>query len=836
MKFKTIKSASLAVAVGCVTFGCSQQPAQINTPHILAAKAMKGALPYDKPQEAYDFFVQQRAAVGSDSINYEQYESALQNLDNMPAVDMASAGGARGIIQDWSQVGPGNIGGRTRQLVIDPNTPDTMFAAAVAGGVWKTTDAGASWTPVFDAQANIAVSSLVMDPDNSDVLYAGTGEGFFNADSVRGAGIFKSVNGGDNWFRLNSTDNSDFFFVNDLVVSPGNSDVIYAATRTGVFQSTDAGNSWNLVLDPTPTITRGCLDLEIKSDESADFVFASCGTFEQATIFRNVDAAVNPADWTVSYTDANMARTSLALAPSNENVIYALASSNQANQFNRGLYAVLRSNDSGATWGVQVDNTSADKPSTLLLTNPIIAAFEECGFGPPGSNRFFNQGWYDNILRVDPVNEDRIWSGGIDLFRSDDAGQTWGAASVWFLDPTLPNYAHADNHGLVFHPDYDGVTNTSLFATGDGGVFRTDNPNDMVASTAAAAPNFPLCPNAGFTGNDFIDVSWTNLNNGYDVTQFYNGTVYPNGDRYFGGTQDNGTLRGDDSSNQVWAEILGGDGGYVAVNPQNTDIIFAENTGISIQKSVDGGANFAAATTGIADAGGLFINPFIMDPNNPDRLWTTGFNTWRTDDGADNWVQASAAFPGGTSGSAMAVAPDGNRVLFGTTNGGIFRNTDPDNSDDQTDLPFATPRAGTVSSIVFKPDDADVVFATYSNFDGGAHVWKSEDGGENWVSADGSGLFSVPNVPVHSLTFDPLNTDVIYLGTDIGVLVSTDGGDNWFDGNQGTMPRTPVEHIMYVESPTFSGVYAFTHGRSTFRLSVREPIEDLIFADGFEGP
>ena len=827
---KTLISLSVAVVTGAIALSYNYDTTPSNVPEILAAKKAKGALRYDKPQEAMDFFAEQRLPTGADTLDYTKYESALSQLNSMRSVDQNRLGN-RGV-STWEQVGPGNIGGRTRQLVIDANNPDTMYTAAVAGGVWKTTDGGASWNTNFDAQANIAVSSLVMDPGNSNILYAGTGEGYFNSDRVRGAGIFKTVNGGDSWFRLSTTDTADFFFVNDIVVSPGDSSVLYAATGTGLFQSTNAGLTWNNIF--TSTEFGGCLDLEIKSDTQADFVFASCGTFAQSTIYRNADAQTNPTDWTASFTDPNAGRISLALAPSNEDIIYGMAASIQGgNPYNNGLYAVIRSNDSGDNWNIQVDNTSADKLSTTMLSNAIFAFFEECGFGGPGSNAFLNQGWYDNIIRVNPVDPDVVWAGGVDLFRSDDGGQTWGIASAWYFDSSDDQYNHADQHGLVFHPDFDGVTNNTLFTTGDGGVFRSDNSNAQVASTAVADPAVAICPDAN--GLPFSEVVWTGLNNGYEITQFYNGVVYPNGDRYFGGTQDNGTLRGDGTSGGTWTEIFGGDGGYVAVNPVNTDVLYVETTRISIRKSVDGGVNFANSTNGITDTG-LFINPFIMDSNNPDRLWTVGGFAWRTDDAADNWVRANDGF-GGANGSAIATAPgNADRVIIGTNAGTIFRTETATSDDDTATWASSAPRAGFVSSVTFKPDDANVVFATYSTFDGGAHVWKSEDGGATWVASDGTGPTSVPNVPVHDLTFDPANTDTIYLGTDIGVLISFDGGDSWFDGNLGSMPRTVVEEITFVESTSFTGVYGFTHGRSTFRLSVRDPLPlpDLIFEDGFD--
>src|SRR5205085_9368454 len=145
-------------------------------------------------------------------------------------------GSTSGVLGTWQSLGPGNVGGRTRALIVDPVTPNTMYAAGVAGGVWKSTNAGASWTPLNDFMANIAVTCLAFEPGNSSVIYAGTGEGFFNGDATRGAGIFKSTDSGATWTRLASTITSDFFFVQDIVVGSGaNSQHVYAATRTGVW-------------------------------------------------------------------------------------------------------------------------------------------------------------------------------------------------------------------------------------------------------------------------------------------------------------------------------------------------------------------------------------------------------------------------------------------------------------------------------------------------------------------------------------------------------------------------------------------------------------------------
>ncbi|MFN2598544.1 MAG: WD40/YVTN/BNR-like repeat-containing protein, partial [Pyrinomonadaceae bacterium] len=331
-------------------------------------------------------------------------ESDTATLARVEGVTLsADTGSTSGVLGTWQPLGPGNVGGRTRALIIDPVTPNTMYAAGVAGGVWKTTDAGANWSPLDDFMANIAVTCLAFQPGNSSVIYAGTGEGFFNADAVRGAGIFKSTDAGATWTRLASTTGTDFQFVNDVVVSNVNAQHVYAATRSGVWRSLDGGATWALILN-VPTVAgsatgvRGATDLAIRTDQATDYVFAAAGTAfnpgEPAShIYRSTDAAnavvvptgttANAGSFTDVYSESGMGRTSLAIAPSNQNVIYAMADTSDAGNYNLGLLGVFRSISSGdvGSWTTQVRNNSVNKQDTLLLSNPVNAVLVECGFG-----------------------------------------------------------------------------------------------------------------------------------------------------------------------------------------------------------------------------------------------------------------------------------------------------------------------------------------------------------------------------------------------------------------------------------------------------------------------
>ena len=415
---------------------------------------------------------------------------------------------------------------------------------------------------------------MAIDPKNPQVLYAGTGEGFFNLGSLRGAGIFKTSDGGLSWQQLAGTKTPDFYYVNDLIVSPVNSQRLYAATDTGVWRSLDAGATWMRTLDPA--LESGCLDLVIRTDQATDYVFAACGTFEQAAVYRNTNAA-GAGNWEKILSEPNMGRTSLAFAPSNQNMIYAAAAwTNGGDGVDEGrLRAVWRSSSSGemGSWTEQISGTA--RPGSLLLSNPIAASMNECGFGY--DNEFIHQGWFDNVIAVDPLDANRVWIGGVDLFRSDDGGRSWGVASYWWDEKNSPSYSHADQHIIAFHPNYNGTTNKQMFVGSDGGIFRTDDARAAVATGALAVCN----PRN-------TQVRWTSLNQGLAVTQFYHGLPFPNGQSFFGGTQDNGTVLGTEASGaNNWREIHGGDGGYVAIDPTNPNVLFATNPGGYLVKSTD---------------------------------------------------------------------------------------------------------------------------------------------------------------------------------------------------------------------------------------------------------
>jgi len=786
---------------------------------------------YDEPDAAFELYRLKRlgASPGHDPVT--AYQTALTHMDEMPRHSTALGGPlparppatltslakfvAARALGRWTALGPGNIGGRTRALVIHPDRPEIMWAGGVSGGVWKTNDAGQSWLPVSERLANIAVNSMAIDPENPDVLYIGTGEGYFREIvrgtwlPLRGAGIYKTTDGGSTWSRLEATARADFHWVNDLVISPRDPNRIYAATRTGVHLSEDGGGSWRRFLDPG--VNGGCLDLALRTDLAVDWLFASCGTFERATVYRR--RMTFSGEWEAVLSQPGMGRTTLAIAPSDQRVIYALSASNDAGpggHFEQGLLAVYRSTAGGnpGSWRVRVDNTDPEKLNTLLLTNPVGACSEDCGWD--GGDSWIPMGWYCNVIAVDPIDPNVVWAAGVDLFRSDDGGRHWGLASYWWAAGLAPSFVHADQHAILFHPDYDGVSNTSMFSATDGGVFRTDNPSASIGRDAAA-----VCD------PERSSINFTSLNHNFGITQFYHGAPYPGAESYIGGTQDNGTLLGQDvAGGDGWRHVSGGDGGYVAVDPVNPDFVYVESQWFYFKKSTDGGRTFELAMGGVTEPpqNFLFITPFAMDPNQPQRLWAGGRRLWRTDNGAAVWNAASRNPLGSGQVSALAIAPGNSQsVVVGTTDGWIYRSSEALEADATTEWAWSRPRGGFVTSIAFDPSSPGVVYATFAEF-GGKHVWRSADSGETWSSIDGRGATAVPDIPVHSIVVQPGNPERLYIGTDLGVFTTINGGRTWAVENTGFANVVTEWLALGTDNDGEPWLFAFTHGRGAFKV------------------
>ncbi|MCX6606213.1 MAG: hypothetical protein NTV52_21835 [Acidobacteria bacterium] len=826
------------IGAGClavILMGCAERRLVRNTPLdrppqvpevVKRAKAMPAG---DQPDKAAEFYLLKRTGAGDGDLPAERYEAARQRMERMPVVSVAtgrgvtSKAGKQADLGAWQALGPGNQGGRTKSLLIHPQDAKTMYAGAVTGGVFKTVDGGQNWTAMSDVFPTLGLGALAMDPSNPEVLYAGTGFWFNTLSGTnvfgsapRGAGIFRSRDGAATWEPLGNPGGNLFRYINDIVVSRGDAQRLYVSTWAGIFRSLDGGQRWTQVLNRGTGVLNGCQDMVMRTDQATDYLFAACGTTVagDAGIFRNTDAG-GEGRWEKVFSVAAMGNTTLALAPSNQSVVYALMASNGEDdtEWRNSLHGVYRSTTNGDvdTWEARVTNKDETQVNTgLLSTNQGFYA-NQCSAN--GEKAIGGQGWIHNAIAVDPQDPERVYVGGIDIYRSDDGGKNWGIASFWQAAET-PTGAHADVLALVFPPDYDGGAKQQMFAATDGGIYLTENARAAVATGERAG-----C--TPFQNR----VAWKPLHTGYQSTQFYTGSVLPGGGVFYGGKQDNGTMRGSLAGQKEWVRIRGGDGAAVATDPRDPNTLFVSTQNFSLTRSRNGGKTLATSMRGITEpsANFAFIAPLAMDLKNPDRLYAGGRTLWRTTNQADTWEAMSAQLPTAQGNvSAIAVSPADGRVVMATSQGFVLRTANALEATAETVWEATRPRPGYVTGVTFDPVEPEVVYVVYSQFNtaaGQSHVYRSRDGGRTWEGIDGKGDTGIPDIPVFCLLIDPEDSQRLYAGTDLGVFVTMDGGANW-ERDSNPFAAVPVETLALDRGAGASYLYAFTFGRGVWRTQL----------------
>jgi photosystem II stability/assembly factor-like uncharacterized protein len=338
---------------------------------------------------------------------------------------------------NWVERGPNNVSGRTRALAVDlaDASGNTIWAGGVGGGLWKTTNMQASnptWTSVGGMFENIAISFIVQDPSNLQVLYAGTGEGFGNADSQRGLGIWKTSDGGNTWAQLASTNNSSFHYVRKMAIDA--TGILYAATPGGLRRTTDGGTSW------TNVQSGSMVDVEVGTDGKVWVCRDGTGIYTSPDGTSGSFTLLSSAN----FPSGSLGRIEIGVSESDPNRAYALWEGSGG-----VCQAISRTNDGGSTWSA--------------LTVPTIS--------PSGSNFASAQAWYDLTIGIDPNNPDRFFIGGLDLVGTTNGGSSWTQVSQWY-GAGFP-YVHADHHGIYYQPGSSSI----CYFTNDGGVFQSTNAN-----------------------------------------------------------------------------------------------------------------------------------------------------------------------------------------------------------------------------------------------------------------------------------------------------------------------------------------------------------------------
>jgi len=690
----------------------------------------------------------------------------------------------------WQWLGPGNVGGRTRAIVIHPTSPQRMLAASAGGGVWFTENAGARWDPVDDFMANLAVSCLAIDPSNPNLVYAGTGEGFGNGDALRGGGIFRisGVAGGSGtigWQSIAATKN--FTAINRIGVSR-NGKTVLAATPDGIKRSTDVARSvWTTVL-ASPVA-----DIKCHPTLSTRAVAGGLGN-GQAWYSSNSGLTWKAA----THAGAWNGRVEVAYARQNPNIVYAAVEGEGG--------SLWQSTDGGKTYASR----------SALGTDGSAAAW------------LGDQGWYGNVLWAgDPTDAQLVVLGGVNLWRSSDGGNTLAEISTWWAS----NSVHADHHAIVAHPAYDGVNNRTVFFGNDGGIFKAA---DIRATGREAEPPFVQ--------------GWTELNNNYGVTQFYGGAVHAASGRIVAGAQDNGTLGlapGADSEH--WGTWFGGDGGWCASDPTDPKVFYGEYVFLNIHRNTDACATndtqgdryisgqFWDGVAGewawkpvpfqIPDArtqDALFIAPFVMDVRNPNRLLGGGLSLWETSNAKAPNTPTSGprwrAIKGSTGRhiSAIAVSPANSDVVWvGHDDGKVFRSLNATSAAptwqrcDHVGIRPLTPTRF-CTRIVPHATDVKIAYVTFGGFVSD-NVWVTRDGGATWLALGAA----LPAAPVRTLAMHPRKAQLLYIGTEVGVFASADSGATWSATNEG--PANVSADELFWAGQT---LVCATHGRGMYRIDL----------------
>ncbi len=714
---------------------------------------------YGSPDEAMKWYIEQREyPLGKIPVNWREEAFKHISLNKMQkSLDKPEEA------LSWTSVGPSNIGGRIRSIAVHPSNPDIVYIGSVSGGIWKTLDGGGSWSPLKDDMENLAVCSIVINPNEPNTIYAGTGEGFFNGDALRGEGIFKSTDAGATWVRLSSTNNSNFYYVNKLVYDSA-TNILWAATRKGLYGSTDGGATFSEGLTGNGADIH-CTDVEIAAT-SPTTIYACFGLFNDAGVYRSVDGGytfnINPI-----LSQSGQGRIELATSASNPAIVYA---------------SFLDLNTNGVSLMAKTTN-GGDEWNQITVPGPAYSGAD---------NYASTQAWYNNILAVDPDNANNVLVGGLDLWKSTNGGTSWIQKTNWYQQSGAPQHVHADHHALFFAPSNSNI----IYNGNDGGIYKSTNKGD----------------------------NWSKKNNDLFITQFYYGAVAPTGTKYYGGAQDNGTIAANGTNS--WFEIIGGDGGATEVDFSNPNIIYGEYVNLAFYKSTNGGNSFTKKMNGIPKGPEqfdgttdrtLFISPFSIDPNNSNTLVAGTYRVWRTTDGAENWNSISVDLTGdgagsqGASISTVIIAKGNSDVIYaGCSNGQVQVTTNGGTS--WTNRSSGLPNAY-CTRIASSPDNPAIAYATFSGYLSNKKIYKTTNSGQTWSNISSN----LPNIPVSCVVVNPENTNNIFIGTDLGIFSSDDGGTSWSQDNGG-LANVSVMDLDYRSSD--KRLYAATHGRGMFYASL----------------
>ncbi len=724
-----------------------------------------------------DHHFQMRAYPDQD-FNLKAFKKSMSDLKN----SVSNRKTTPGFDHEWVTQGPGNIGARINTVAIHPTNGAVIYAGFSHGGVFKTTDGGATWKPIFDNQAFLSIGVIEIDPNDPNTIFVGTGDVNIPGGFFIGNGIYKSTDAGETWTNVGLTDHG---IISKIEVHPTNSQIVYAGAmgipsirdeNRGLFKSTDGGATWqkvlfvanqagiiDLLLHPTdPNIVYTSSWDRFRSD------FVSIVEGENAGIWKTTDGGQSWENLLQSYLGrGEMGRIGLDMSGTNPNVISAIL----VGPNNKDLHSIIRTNDGGNSWDVLIDEQRF---------NDEIAGSPLGGFG-----------WYFGKIRMNPKDDQDIFMLGIDLWRSRDGGVIWERASPRWWEYTV----HADKHDLDFLPD-GGFT----LAT-DGGLYKTD-----IETT------------------DWIDIE------NIATTQFYRVAYNPHRpDLYYGGAQDNGTTGGNRDSINSWPRLWGGDGFTAVFHPTDPDIYYFETQYGNINGTFDGGENFFSADEGLAGETKNWDMPYMLSPHDPNVMYAGTDKLFRSNSGPEPFYeQMTDTLTNETNSvqhtiSSLDESPlVVGQVYVGTTDGNVWR-TQFDGAIHQTVNISAGLPNRYVTSVKASPTLANTVFVTHSGYRFNEYIpriHRSDDGGSNWIDISGN----LPDIAINDVYIVPERGDsLLFVATDGGIYGTVNGGDEW-ERLGSNMPIIPVQDLAF--NVINRELVAATYARSIQSYDLNEILDE----------
>jgi photosystem II stability/assembly factor-like uncharacterized protein len=639
--------------------------------------------------------------------------------------------------------------GRISCIGIDPDNSNIIYAGSATGGIWKTTDKGSTWVDLpLSSIMSIGISDIVVAKSNNNIIYAGTGDadaaGFLGANFSFSIGVLKSTDAGGTWVPTNlAFQVSEKALINKILVDPQNADIVYAATNKGIFRTTDGGDNWNRVN------TNYCRDMKFQPN-NAGIIY--CVMRKSHSEFSIEKYNISTSSFLELLRETGVGRIVLATNEKKPTTMYALMATSYPYY---AFHSIWRTTD-GTHWVKRADKSNS----------PNYLAFLANGLGVEG------QGLYDLALAINPDNENEVFLGGVNIYKSTDGGAKFSPIAEWTGQFSLP-WVHADIHMLKFDDE------NNLYACTDGGLNRSSN----------------------------FGTSWTDLSDGLKITQFYSiSSARQENYLISGGSQDNGSHLYKGTS---WVNVYGGDGMNTIIDYTNSQIMYVSLYYGRIMKSTNGGQTFKQIiSSDNTHEQGAWVTPYLLHPTNHNTIYVGLENVWKSIDGGIHWTKISNFQNTNppTKIQSMAISDRNPNTMYITFANKIYKTTMGGSS-----WNLVGSMTEYITSIVVDPKSANRYWVTLSGYTAGSKVMYYN--GQKYENIS-SGL---PNMPVNCLVYQKNTQNRLYCGTDAGVFTRDDANKEWELFNNG-LPNVIV-NALEIHAGT-GKLRAGTYGRGLWEVSV----------------